>query len=63
MASESDPSTSPRTSALAILARIIAHDILRKARTGNGLLERETNVTDKKASDNNAETNDESGHK
>jgi hypothetical protein len=53
---------SPRTSALAILARIIAHDILRKARSGNGRLEMATNVTDKKASENNADTKDESDH-
>jgi hypothetical protein len=63
MASKPDPSVTPRTSALAILARIIAHDILRKARIGNGRLEMATNVTDNETSENNADTNDEDCHK
>lgn len=62
MASKRDSSMSPRTSALAILARIIAHEILRKARAGNRCLEVVAN-TDRGASENNADTNDESGHK
>jgi len=60
MASKPDSSMSPRTSALAILARIIARDILRKARNGNGSLEIVANVTDRGASENTADTNDES---
>lgn len=64
MASKPDSSMSPRTSALAILARIIARDILRKARNGNGSLEIVANVTDRGASENNnGDTNDESGQK
>ena len=63
MATKSNPSTSPRTDALAILARIIAHDILRKAMNGDRCLDIMTNVTDKGSSENNADTDDESGQK
>jgi hypothetical protein len=63
MATKSNSSMSPRTNALAILARIIAHDILRKARSGNGDSEIVANVTDKGASENNSDTDNESSQK
>jgi hypothetical protein len=62
MESKRDSSMSSGTSALAILARIIAREILRKARDGNGGLEDVTN-TDQRASENNADTSDENSHK
>jgi hypothetical protein len=63
MASKLNSSASPRTDALAILARIIAHDILRKAMNGDRCLDIMTNVTDKGSSEKNADTDDESGQK
>jgi hypothetical protein len=63
MASKPDSSMSREANVLAILARIIAQDILRKARASNACFEIATNVTDKGASENNADTNDESGRK
>ena len=63
MASKLNSSASPRTDALAILARIIAHDILRKAVNGDRCLDIMANVTDKGARENNPETDDESDQK
>jgi hypothetical protein len=63
MASKLNSSMIPRTDALAILARIIAHDILGKAMNGDRCLDIMANVTDKGASENNPETDDESDQK
>jgi hypothetical protein len=62
MGSKSDSSGSPGAGALAILARIIAREILRKEMDGNGRPEVVTN-TDNGASEDNADTNDENSHK
>jgi hypothetical protein len=58
MGSKSDSSVSPGTGALAILARIIAREILRKEMDGNRCPEAVTG-TDKGAGEDNADTNDE----
>jgi hypothetical protein len=62
MGSQSDSSVSPGAGALAILARIIAREILRKEMDGNRCPEAVTS-TDKGAGEDNADTNDESSHK
>jgi hypothetical protein len=58
MGSKSDSSVSPETGALAILARIIAREILRKEMDGNRCPDAGTSA-DKGAGEDNAETSDE----
>jgi hypothetical protein len=53
---------SPGAVALAILARIIAREILRKEMDGNRRPEAVTS-TDEEAGEDNADTNDEDSHK